>query len=157
MANSKTIATKIISIIFILLILFAALAFVITINKWSKVEITNVNCQKANYLKLKDVEGNTFIFTDTPQNSNLKTNNITFNEKNLGIKSLAKITNSNTSLNYLSKNDKITYEELINLQECYKTLSIKISNNYNFEKALENKFCNFVVKNNNDYEISLCE
>jgi lipopolysaccharide export LptBFGC system permease protein LptF len=151
---------KILVIALSIIFLFAIAVFIVGLNivkDWNKVKTETVGCSKTNLVKLKDVEGNTFVFTDTVENSNLKTNNITFNEKNLGIKSLAKVNDSNPSINYLSKNDKLTYDELINLQDCYKGSAIAISNNYNFEKAQDNKFCNFVLKSGESYELSKCE
>jgi lipopolysaccharide export LptBFGC system permease protein LptF len=151
----KKILVIALSIIFLFAIAVLLVGLYI-VKDWSKVKTENVNCSKTDLVKLKDVEGNTFVFSDTAENSNLKTNNITFNEKNLGIKSLAKINNTNPSINYLSKNDKLTYDELKNLQDCYK-VEIMISNNYNFEKAQDNKFCNFVLKRGESYEITTCE
>ena len=155
--KTRTKVTKIISIGLFAILLSAAVIFGVIINKWNKVDIISLSCKNTNYLQLKDIEGNTFVFTDTAENSNLKTNNITFNEKNLGIKSLAKVNNSNPSINYLSKNDKLTYDEITNLQDCYKGNTITISNNYNFEKAQDNKFCNFVLRSGESYEITTCE
>jgi hypothetical protein len=156
MKLTKKILIISLGVIFVFLSARLIIGFYLT-KDWNKIKTEVINCSKNNLIKLKDTEGNTFVFTDTVENSNLKTNNITFNEAKLGIKSLAKVNDSNTNINYLSKNDRLSFEELVNLQECYRNHSIMISNNYNFDKSSENKFCNFTFKSNNDYEINECE
>ena len=51
----------------------------------------------------------------------------------------------------------MSYKELLNLQEYYRGDIITISNNYNFGKATENKFCNFVLKSDESYAVSTCQ
>lgn len=70
----------------------------------------------------------------------LKTNDITFNEQKLGIKSLVKIQGSEQNLTYLSKNTTIAYSEITNLQECYKQDDISMSNNYDFNNPIKTPF-----------------
>jgi hypothetical protein len=124
---------------------------------WNKYDIKVVNCPKNNLLHIKDIEGNSFIFVDIEENSNLKTNDITFNEKKLGIKSLVKIKGSEQNLTYLSKNTTITYSEITDLQECYKQDDISVSNNYDFNNPIENTFCSVAFQGNQSYTLDKCD
>ena len=146
-------------LLFIGLILISAkflIGFYGTAN-WNKADVEIVSCFKNNLLKVKDVEGNTFVFNDIQENANFKTNNITFNEQKLRIQSLAKITDVNNNLNYISKNNVITFNKLENLQSCFKQSFITVSNNYDFNRAMENKFCSFVLNNDESYKLDKCE
>lgn len=127
----------------------------INTNNWNKIDLSKVDCPKSNLIKIKDIEGNTFVFEDISENTNLKTNEITFKEVKLGIKSLATIEKSDPKINYLSKNEKISYKELLNLQNCYNQSTVLVSNKYNFTNAETNKFCSVIIKNEN-YEIDQC-
>jgi hypothetical protein len=143
------------------IIIFTCLTFIVSVflllRNLNKTQFSNINCPQTSLIKTEDVEGNTFIFEDTPENSNLKTNFITFNEEKLGIKSLAAVKDSDPKINYISKNESITYSEITNLQSCYKDSTIVVSNNYNFNTAFSNKYCNVVIKDNLTYELVDCK
>jgi hypothetical protein len=156
--RNKTINILLILLVSIFIIILIILNVGInSINEWNKIDIITINCTYSKLLKIKDVEGNNFVFEDIDKNSNLKTNYITFNENKLGIKSLASIKNSNLKLNYLSKNEQLTYKELLNIQNCFEPSLITISNDYNFDKINENKFCQFKLIENEKYETVFCE
>ena len=122
---------------------------------WGKNNTEVINCNGKDYIKLKDLEGNTFIFEDSKDNQNLKTKEITFKEKELGIKSIARVKTDSKVLIYITKNDVMTNIELGNMVKCYGNDNITVSNNYDFVSD-SNKFCKLEVDLNLIYKFIEC-
>lgn len=158
---TKNAITKKLTILLAVIVFLISLAIIggkaIMTKNWNNTEISLIACSKTNLLKLKDVEGNIFVFEDININANFKTNEITFKEVSLGVKSLVLIQKLESKITYLSKNQEIIYDEIINLQKCFSKSDITISNNYNFQKPLENKFCKFVLNIDKTYQTSDCK
>ena len=117
----------------------------------------NIMCPNTNLIKIQDFEGNHFVYENTKENKNLYTSDITYYETQLGIKSVARIKENDKLLIYITKNEKLSFNELNNINSCFKNAKIDISNSYNYNEGAVNKFCDYQLKVNSEYEITNCK
>ena len=117
----------------------------------------NIQCPITNLIKIQDFEGNYFVYENTKENKNLYTSDITYYETQLGIKSVARIKENEKLLIYITKNEMLSFNELNNINSCFKNAKIDISNSYNYNGNAINKFCDFQFKDNSTYEITNCQ
>ena len=83
----------IVSLVMVMLIISALIFLILQtlVGGWNRVDITRINCGSPSLIKIKDIEGNLFLFEDILENNNFKTSQITFKEDRLSIKSLISV------------------------------------------------------------------
>lgn len=124
----------IVSLVMVMLIISALIFLILQtlVGGWNRVDITRINCGSPSLIKIKDIEGNLFLFEDILENNNFKTSQITFKEDRLSIKSLISVKRDNTLMTYISKNDKIKNNEYINVKNCFQDYEVTIRNEYTY-------------------------